>query len=177
MKQTRFVLCATAIAAATGLIAAAPASADASAARATPPAPLAAASCVDFLALADNTALGNNFLRDSYQFQSHGAGVVPFVNVFIDLLGNDVHGVQFDDAGIRVAVPAPAAAVDVTVGVFHTPRVRIRAFDASGALVDTASVAADNIVHTVTLDGASDITRLRLTGGGNEAVINEICSS
>lgn len=133
--------------------------------------------CVDFLALADNTVLGNNFVRGGYQFQSLGGGLVPFVNVFFDLNGDDVHGVQFDNAGIRVAPPSPADVVDVTIGVFHPPGVQVRAFDATGAVVDTAFVPPDNIIHTVTLDGATDITRLRFTGGGNEAVINEICSS
>jgi len=133
--------------------------------------------CVNFLPLADNTVLGNNFVRGGHQFQSLGGGLVPFVNVFSDLNGDDVHGVQFDNAGIRVAQPSPADVVDVTIGVFDLPGVQIRAFDATGAVVDSAFVPADNIIHPVTLDGATDITRLRFTGGGNEAVINEICSS
>lgn len=133
--------------------------------------------CVDFLSLADNAGLGNNFVRGGYQFQSLGGGLVPFVNVFLDLNGDDVHGAQFDTAGLRVAPPNPADVVEVTIGVFHPPGVQIRAFDAAGAVVDTAFVPPDNIIHTVTLDGATDITRLRFTGGGDEAVINEICSS
>jgi hypothetical protein len=132
--------------------------------------------CVDFLPLADNAVLGTNFVRGGYDFHAL-AGGVPFVNVFTDVQGTAVHGAQFGNAGIRILPPAPADTVDVTMGVFNTPMVTIRAFDAAGALVDTAFVPADNIVHTVTLDGAQDITRMRLTGGGQEAVINEICSS
>lgn len=133
--------------------------------------------CVDFLPLADNTGLGNNFVRSGYQFQSLGGGLVPRVNVFLDRNGDDVHGVQFDNTGLSVAPPSPADVVDVTIGVFHPPGVQIRAFDPAGAVVDSAFVPADNILHTVTLDGATDITLLGFIGGGDEAVINEICSS
>jgi len=131
--------------------------------------------CVDFQALADNTVLGVSFTRNSYDFQSL-AGLVPFVNDTVDLLGTLVHGVQFDNSGLRVALPAPADTVDVTMGVFHPPGVQILAFDAVGTVVDSAFVPADNIAHTVTLDGAKDITRLRFVGGGDEAIISEICS-
>lgn len=153
---------------ATGLIAAIAAPAGAAAAPAAP-------ACVDYLPVADNTALGNTFVRGGYKFQALG-GLTAMVNVTIDILGNDVHGVQFMDTGIRVATPSPADTVDVTMGVFHTPFVLIRAYDAAGALVDSAQVPADYIEHTVTLDGAQDITRLRMTGGGNEAIIEEICA-
>ncbi len=137
---------------------------------------VAAPACVDFLALADNTVLGNNFTRAGYQFQSLG-GLVPFVNETIDLLGTLVHGAQFSNTGLRVALPAPADAVEVSIGVFAAPGVQLRAVDAAGVVVDSAFVPADNILHTVTLDGVTDISRLRFTGGGNEGTIQEICGA
>jgi hypothetical protein len=133
--------------------------------------------CVDFLPLADNTVLGTVFTRDGYDFRAPAGGLVPFVNETVDLLGTLVHGAQFDNAGLRVTLPAPADAVEVSIGVFATPGVQIRAVDAAGVIVDSAFVAADNILHTVTLDGVQDINRLRFTGGGNEGTIQEICSA
>jgi len=132
-----------------------------------------APTCVEFLGLADNTHPGTDFVRDSYRFQALGGD--PFINVFTDSVGNPVHGLQFANAGMRVKLPAPAATVEVTIGVFSSPDVQIRAFSSTGVLVDSATVAADNNLHTITLAGAQSITRLRFTGGGGEGVINNIC--
>jgi hypothetical protein len=139
------------------------------------PAAAAAVSCVDFLSVADNTHPGVLFTRNGYTFRSPPA-TDPIVNVFVDLAGAPVHGLQFNTTGVRVGLPAPARSVIVTIGVFTTPAVTIRAYDAADVLVDFSLVAADNLLHTVTLSGATEITRLRFTGGGNEGVINSICS-
>jgi hypothetical protein len=134
-------------------------------------------SCVDFLAIADNTVMGNMFNVNGFQFKSPG-GMVPFVNVFVDILGNPVHGVQFSNMGIIVRPPSPATSVDIEIGVFHNPNVTIRAINAAGGLEDVTTVPWDDTVHNVTLTSAVDpIVLLRFNGGGNEGVINEICSS
>ena len=74
--------------------------------------PVHAQNCVDVLALADNTMLGNVFMRNNFTFHSLG-GLVPFVNVFLDLDGDPVHGVQFSNQGLEVLLPAPSNQVDM----------------------------------------------------------------
>lgn len=143
------------------------------------PATVLVSACVDFFPIPDNTVLGTNFVRSAFTFTSlavAGGGIVPFVNEGLDALGDVTHGLQFADGGLRVRAPAPADTVDITIAVFHPPQVGIRALDAAGLVVDSVSVPADNTRHTVTLDGGQDITRLRFTGGGEEAVIEEICT-
>ena len=136
-----------------------------------------AQNCVNVLALADNTMLGVIFTRNGFTFQSRG-GLIPVVNVFIDIDGDPVHGVQFSDQGLEVMLPAPSNAVDIAMGVFTTPRVRVRAFNALGGIEAGVLVPADDQLHNSTLTTAgSPIVRLRFTGGGNEGIINEICSN
>src|SRR3954468_10271376 len=95
----------------------------------------AAPACVDFLPVPDNTHPGALFTRSGYQFRSP-PGTDPIVNVFVDLAGAPVHGLQFNGTGVRVRLPAPADTVTVVVGVFTAPAVTIRAYDAAGAVVD-----------------------------------------
>lgn len=133
--------------------------------------------CVDFLAFPDNTVLGVNFTLNGFQFRSR-PGLVPFVNVFADALGNPVHGVQFPDAGLGVKLDAPTNVVNIRIGVFNNPPVSIRGYDATRTPVAGAGVPADNIMHNVNLvSGGNPIVFVGFVGGGNEAVINQICTN
>jgi hypothetical protein len=170
-----------AVLAVTGLAAAGVPSASAGAAGIDRPRTATAAAlvsaCVDFIPIPDNTSMGTDFLRNGFAFRSPAAaGIIPFVNEGLDVLGALVHGLQFPDAGLLVKTPAPADAVHVKIAVFHPPQVVIRAVNAAGVVVDSASVPADNTRHTVTLDGVQDISRLRFTGGGEEAIVEEVCT-
>lgn len=132
----------------------------------------AQAQCVDFLALPDNTQLGSVFQQAGYQFQTP-QGTMAFVNETIDVNGDLAHGVQFP--ALRVRLPAPSLSVAIEIAVFNTPFVTIRGIDGTGAVVASVFVPADNTIHDVALTSLVPIERLRVSGGGNEAVINEIC--
>jgi hypothetical protein len=136
----------------------------------------AKAACVDFAGIADDTVLGNTFVLNGFAFQAQPGNQV-FVNVFNDINGDLVHGAQFENTGIQVILPAASAQVDIEIGVFNTPGVRIRALDAAGLVVDMLGVPADNQLHNVALSSvANPIASIQMRGGGNEAVINEICN-
>lgn len=136
----------------------------------------AKAACVNFLAFSDNTNLGNTFVLNSVTFQSR-PGSQAFVNVFNDINGDPVHGAQFENDGIQVILPTASVQVDIEIGVFNTPGVGIRGLDAAGLVVDVLGVPTDDQLHNVTLSSVGNpIAFLQLRGGGNEAVINEICN-
>jgi hypothetical protein len=98
------------------------------------------------------------------------------INDTIDDAGNLAHGVRFPGSpGLRVRLPAPSTSVDIVIGVFHGPFVTIRGIDASGAVVATTFVPADNLIHDVPLTSVVPMVSLRFSGGGNEGVITEIC--
>jgi hypothetical protein len=132
----------------------------------------AQAQCVDFLPLADNTMLGSAFMRAGYQFQTP-PGTMAFVNDTVDINGDLAHGVQFP--ALRVRLPAPSMSVAIEIGVFNSPFVTIRGIDSAGAVVAMVFVPADDTIHDVALTSLVPIESLRITGGGNEAVIDEIC--
>lgn len=134
------------------------------------------AACIDFLAYADNTVLGNFFIVNNVRFVSLG-GMVPFVNVFADMAGNPVHGAQFSNNGLLMKLPASTPTLTIEMGAFSAPNVIVRAFDMTGGLEDIAVVPNDNLLHIVNLAAAVDPIRfVRFTGGGNEGVINEVCN-
>ena len=112
------------------------------------------AQCVDFLPIAAPAPLPNTFTHSSYQFQ-----VAPLtsmsINDTIDVAGNLAHGVRFPGSpGLRVRLPAPSMSVAIVIGAFHSPFVTIRGIDASGAVVATTFVPADNLIHDVPLASA-----------------------
>lgn len=142
-----------------------------------PPSPQAAAQagCVNFLAYPDNTVLGSNFTVNGFTFQKLG-GFNPFVNVFPDAAGKTVHGPQFANAGLTVTLPTPSGIIAILIGLFAPAEATIQALNASGGIEDVQQLPADNLLHNITLTQTTEpITRLRITGGGNEAVIHRIC--
>ncbi len=132
---------------------------------------------VDFLAFPDNQPFPGRFMLSGFRFRTI-APPAPFVNVFNDINGDLVHGLQFSNAGIWVILPTATSIVDVEIGVFNDPTVTLRAYDAAGVLQDTETAPNDADMHTETLDAGLDtISRLRISGGGDEGVINSICTS
>lgn len=138
----------------------------------------AALRCVDFLPLADNTPLPEMFARNKFRFRDRAGVFAPFVNVFVDLIGQPVHGMQFDGRGLRVTPPKPALTATLRIGSFTIPGLTIEGLDASGAVQDTVFLPSDNIVHTVGLAAVTaPITLIQITGGGNEGVLNSVCTT
>lgn len=133
--------------------------------------------CTDFFAFADNTGLPNNFMLGGFQFQDKPGGFAPFVNVFVDVLGQPVHGMQFDKRGLRITPPVPAAQAQVLVGAFSGAGVQLRAYDAAGALQDSAFVPNDATMHMVVLAAATaPIALVKLKGGNYEGIVNSVCT-
>lgn len=141
------------------------------------PSPKAAAqaSCASFLAYPDNTVLGSNFTINGFTFQKLGS-FNPFVNVFPDAAGKTVHGAQVANAGLTVTLPAPSGIIAILIGLFAPAEATIQALNASGGIEDVQQLPTDDLLHNVTLTQTTEpITHLRITGGGNEAVIHRIC--
>ena len=135
------------------------------------------AQCVDFLPLGAPNPLPDTFTHSGYQFE-----IAPLtsmsMNDTIDVAGNLAHGVRFPPSpGLRVRLPAPSMSVAIEIGAFHPPdAVTIRGISASGAVVAKISVPADNLIHAVVLNSTTPMVGLWFSGGGNEAVLIEICS-
>ena len=134
--------------------------------------------CVDFLPLPDNFPLPESFKRSKFGFRDRAGGWAPFVNVFADVIGQPVHGMQFDSRGLRITPPKPALSAELRIGGFHAPGLTLQAFDAAGGLQDAAVVPSDSLMRTVALAASTaPITRIEVQGGGDEGVVNRVCTT
>lgn len=125
--------------------------------------------CASFGLFPDNTPLGPSFIHSSYIFRDLGSPV-SFVN---DTAGE--RGLQFSKDGIEIDLPTAVQALDLRLGTFAGP-VEILAKDRTGATVATQTVPGLNRYVDLRISGP-EITRLVLTGGGNEAILVNICIS
>lgn len=131
--------------------------------------------CLNFWVYPDNTTLGSPVTLNGFTLQKLG-GFTPFVNVFADAAGHSVHGVQFANAGLIVNLPAPSGIIAILIGLFAPVEATIYALNTAGGVEDTQQLPADNLLHNITLTQTTNpITRLRVVGGDNKIVINEIC--
>ena len=138
----------------------------------------AATRCVDFMAFPDNFALLEKFKLAKFKFQDRSGGFAPFVNVFTDLIGQPVHGMQFDPRGLRVTPPGPSLSMDLRLGSFGGMPLDVRAYDAAGNVQGVVFVPADNIMHTVVLTAMTAPTEMvQIRGGNNEGVLNFACAN
>jgi len=92
----------------------------------------------------------------------------------VNVSGN-VQGLQFHNNGVQVDLPAKVSQAEMKVASFTSASLDIVALDNSGNMVGNAQAPGDNAVHLLHLAG-QDITKLVITGGGNEGVIVEICT-
>lgn len=137
----------------------------------------AAVRCTDFLAFPDNFPLLEKFKLNKFKFQDRSGGWAPFVNVFSDLIGQPVHGMQFDPRGLRITLPGPSLTVELRIGAFAGAGLQIEALDAAGGLQDVLILPSDDIMHTVTLSAVSaPITMVQVKGGATEGVVNGVCA-
>lgn len=138
----------------------------------------AAVRCVDFLAIPDNTPLPEKFKLAKFKFQDRSGGWAPLVNVFSDIIGQPVHGMQFDPRGLRITPPGASLSVELRIGAFAGLGLQIEALDAAGGVQDAILLPGDNIMHTVTLvPSTAPITLVQVKGGGNEGVVNGACAT
>jgi hypothetical protein len=138
----------------------------------------AAIRCADFTALPDNFPLMEKFKLSKFKFQDRSGGWAPFVNVFTDILGQPVHGMQFDPRGLRMTPPGPSLSVTMRLGAFAGVGLQIEALDAGGGVQDALILPNDAVMHSVVLTAATaPIVLVQIKGGDNEGVVNSICAS
>jgi hypothetical protein len=96
----------------------------------------------------------------------------PTANTEVVSMGGGVNGLN---AGFltRIALPAPADAVRITVINYSTPPTVI-ALDGGGSVVDGQVVAASGVAETIDLNGGG-ITEVQVRSPQNETLILEFC--
>ena len=75
----------------------------------------------------------------------------------------------------RITLPGPASSVNITLIHFSSPAT-VKAYDAGGAFVDSATMTVAGTPQTLTLSGPG-ITSLVVFAPQNETLILEICPS
>lgn len=133
------------------------------------PAPPSDESCLDFHGFPDNATLGPAFLLQGVRFSKLGTR-----DLFVNDATPSVHGLAFDEVGLQIELPGPAAEVSLSAGAWYPEGLQITAMDGTGNAVDGGAVTADNSLHDVSLVGP-DIASITIIGGGGEGVLVEIC--
>lgn len=136
-----------------------------------------AAPCTNFTALPDGTALPEDFVQDGFRFRDRAGEFAPVVQVFSDGIGQPVHGMQFDNRGLRVSLPTPAQRVQIKVGSFSVIGLDILALDATGKQQQRLFLVPDDgYLNTRVLRAkTAPITELRIQGGDNLGVLDTVC--
>ncbi len=84
--------------------------------------------------------------------------------------------IRIPDAGVEIRLVRPADRVEVTVMLFARP-VKGEALAADGSVIATDSTSAAQRVEQRLVFEAPGIAAVRLRGGGNEALLLEVCAS
>ena len=130
--------------------------------------------CVAFDKYSDNKPIESPFDDAGMTFQSlHRSG-----GLFINDNGSDQRSLslQFLDDGIEVSFEHLAEWVKIEVTDFHTP-IHVQVLGLNGTTLDNRVIDVDNQTRAVAKqDPSGSITGLRLTGGGNEGGIREVCA-
>ena len=134
-----------------------------------------AATCTDFLAYANGTALPESFTQDGFRFQDQAGGFAPVVSVFSDGIGQQVHGMQFDGRGLTVKLAKKASKVEIRA----VPRLglTVTATDVAGKVQDQIFIPADDgYLNTRVLTASTArIAQLRIVGGFDAGVLDRVC--
>ena len=120
----------------------------------------------EFSMFADDRVLGPRFTLSSFEFIDQG-GKASFVNE-----SGTEKGLQFDNAGVRVTLPAETDLVAVRAAAFAGP-FRLAAMDKGGNVLYPVTVPGDNTAHDVHLMHPG-IAFIDFAGGGNEGMIISI---
>jgi len=82
-------------------------------------------------------------------------------------------GLQFGPSGVKVGLPAAGHQIRVTAGGFGDAPVTVTAWNVSDNVIKTEQLLPTNAPVVWNLY-ARDISRVELTGGGNEGILLEI---
>jgi hypothetical protein len=126
-------------------------------------------SCTDFSRYAAGTAFP----------RQHQFGVLEITALdgnrqrIVDWSAPEPNSLLFSEEGIRVE-HAPTRRVWLRVGQFTSAPIEIRALDANGDVVATATKATAHTIENIELTGAG-IVAVEITGGGHEAILVRYC--
>ena len=121
--------------------------------------------CTDFSAYAEGDVLPAKHKQDKYVFRFGGDASIFF------------GGAQFWSSGASIATPQPGDRVDIDLTPAAGGAVELTAYNALGGVEDSATVPISGAWTSVRLtQSLSPIVKLGLTGGGNESVINRVCT-
>lgn len=128
--------------------------------------------CLDFSDVPDNTSLAVPDIELwGYRLQALDPTQIAFAN---DTDGST--GLQIPDTGYLITLQSPAETVTLIVGTYHS-EVLIEALSVDGQVLHSETYYEANVWNTIVVgDFGSLISQLRVTGGGNEFLIERICT-
>ncbi|MBU0606622.1 MAG: hypothetical protein KKI08_01995 [Armatimonadetes bacterium] len=122
---------------------------------------------LEFSLFPDNTLMPAGFSLGGFRLDAVDTAEPLVVNE----TGN-AKGLQFGPSGVKVGLPAAGHQIRVTAGGFAGP-VTVTAWDVSDNVIKTEQLLPTNAYVVWNLH-ARDISRVELTGGGNEGILLEI---
>jgi hypothetical protein len=138
-----------------------------------PPEPEEKRLCVDWRDEREPRTLGRHYQKSGFTFTS-----LTTLPMMIALWGvpQNQGKLQFPGRGIRIAFPFEANRVVAQLAVYTGQPVRMRAFGPDGNLLGEATTPQDSQGSLTSLEiQAEGMTSLDLIGGGNEALLVELC--
>ena len=124
--------------------------------------------CATFDLFTENTQLLTSFSLAGFDFTTLGSNP----KIFINTKGNE-HGLKFPNNGIEIILPVPLPTVNLRLGTFGGS-VDISAADSSGNIIRKRNIPEVSRYVNVRMS-APEIASLVLIGGGNEAMLSQIC--
>lgn len=138
----------------------------------------AASRCANFKSVDAGTEMPDKFKIKGISFKDRTGGFTPVVHNITDGNGKVVHGLSFDPRGIQITLPEPATQASVRLVVPAGQTVRLRAFDANGAVIYNSLCTNENLSEELMSAPASQpIVRLMLDGGGGQATVDQVCEA
>ncbi len=128
--------------------------------------------CRGFQAYAPGALLPPVFLVGNYQIGASGKAAP----VVMPACGELPAGLQFDEQGIEVKLPAPTVAVTVQVGSSQRQPIAIVGLNRAGQRIDQRVIPGGGTLYTVTLVGTA-LVSLHLVGGGDGGRLVQICGA
>ena len=126
--------------------------------------------CATFDLFPGSTQFLSSFSFAGFNFTILGSN--PKVSISVNGNGK---GLRFPNNGIDIVLPVPITTVNLRVGAFGGP-VDISAADSAGSIVRKKTISEQKDYINVRLS-APEIASLLLTGGRDEAILENICVS
>jgi len=125
--------------------------------------------CVDFNSYADDHNFGATVTLDDFTFTKLGTR-----DLMVNQIDSNIKGLVFDNDGVLIDLPAASTEVTIELGAWYPEPLEIEALDNTGAVLNQYSITTYDSLHSIVMTNV-DIVQIRITGGGGEGVIAEIC--